>query len=83
MVEESIRKNSMRRYNKIQAKLTAEKEKISTITPETNVDERIDLLKQERKRRLNSFESVDSQDIEVAEDVNEIFKRENIPSSMI
>ncbi|EAR98525.2 Myb-like DNA-binding domain protein (macronuclear) [Tetrahymena thermophila SB210] len=83
LVEESIRLNSKRRFNKIQTKLAAEKEKMESITQETDVTERINLLKQQRKKRLNSFESVDSQDIEVAEDVNEIFKQENIPAFLI
>ncbi|KAL4450268.1 hypothetical protein ABPG74_008974 [Tetrahymena malaccensis] len=80
LVEESIRLNSKRRFSKIQIKLAAQKEKMESITQETDVAERINLLKQQRKKRLNSFESVDSQDIEVAEDVNEIFKQENIPA---
>lgn len=54
---------SQSRYVKTIAWLDQQKAKISSITPESSLEERVEILLNERKRRMNSFDSVDTIDI--------------------
>lgn len=54
---------SQSRYVKTIAWLDQQKAKITSITPESSLEERVEILLNERKRRMNSFDSVDTIDI--------------------